>query len=469
MITTRKECKPYAPYGAALQAWKSRRREVLLAGPGDTGKSRLILEKLNFCADKYPKSRMLMVRKTRKSLTQAAMVTYEQRVLPDGWLGSLIRFNTTDQQYEYPNGSIIAVAGMDDPAKVLSSEWDMIYPQEATELTENDWEYLTMRLRNGAMPYQQIIADCNPSYPTHWLKARCDRGATLMLYSRHEDNPSITEERLNTLRALTGVRYLRLYLGQWAAAEGMVYDEWDRPTHVVSKQKLVEWGVFKSDGSLNRDVIQRVVAGVDWGFKNPGVIQVYGLDGDTRIYLLCEVYRTRRTIDWWLEQAKALDKEFGIETFICDPSEPAYIKQFYDNNLYAIGAINDIAPGIDAVKYRLKVAGDGRPRLFVYEESLRERDELREADRQPYCLEQEIDAYAYPQNKDGQMVKEVPVKINDHGVDVLRYVCKWIDRDDSPIAISMSGDSGCKAENQQQDESEALTKRIDISRLLGNI
>src|SRR5581483_5142785 len=176
-----KERRPYQPLGAALKMWRSRRREVLLAGPCDTGKSRACIEKLHFCADKYPHARLLMLRKTRKSLTQAAMVTYEQKVLPEGWLGSLIKFSTTDQQYEYPNGSIIAVAGMDDPAKVLSSEWDLIYVQEATELSENDWEILTMRLRNGAMPYQQLIADCNPGPPTHWLKLRADRGATLML------------------------------------------------------------------------------------------------------------------------------------------------------------------------------------------------------------------------------------------------------------------------------------------------
>lgn len=112
--------------------WRSRRPEIMLSGPGDTGKSRAWLEKLHYCADKYPKARLLIVRKTRASITQSAMVTYEQKVLPDGWLGSLIRWNTTDQQYEYPNGSIIAVAGMDNAAKVLSSEWDIIYVQEVT-------------------------------------------------------------------------------------------------------------------------------------------------------------------------------------------------------------------------------------------------------------------------------------------------------------------------------------------------
>ena len=429
------ERKPYQPMGAALKMWRSSRREVLMAGPGDTGKSRACLEKLHFCADKYPKARLLIVRKTRKSLTQSAMVTYEQRVLPEGWLGEKIKFSTTEQQYEYPNGSVIAVGGMDDPAKILSSEWDMIYVQEATELSENDWEILTMRLRNGRMPYQQLIADCNPSYPTHWLKRRADRGATLMLESRHEDNPSLTPERMAVLDALTGVRYLRLRLGKWAAAEGLVYEEWNRAIHLVSREQLSAWAIFTRDGKLNRKVIRQVFAGVDWGFTNPGVIQVYATDSDDRMYLIREVYRTQRTDEWWLEQAQQLQEEFDIEQFVCDPAQPAYIEKFRQHGLSAIGATNDIAPGISAVQSRLKLAGDGRARLYVYEEALQDRDELRDAVSQPCCLEQEIEEYVWPKAKDGQTVKEVPVKVNDHSMDCLRYSCMWMEESSGEIAL----------------------------------
>lgn len=436
----RKARKPYRPYGAALSAWKTRRREVLLCGPGDTGKSRAILEKLHYCADKYPKIRGLIVRKTRSSLTQSALVTYEQKVLPDGWLGHLIRFNTTDQQYEYPNGSIIAVGGMDNAEKILSSEWDFIYPQEATELSENDWEILTMRLRNGAMPYQQILGDCNPSYPTHWLKSRCDRGATLLLTSQHEDNPSITEERLDVLRSLTGVRRLRLYLGRWAAAEGMVYEGWDRALHLVSLAQLVRWNILNDDETINRKGVKEVVAAVDWGWTNPGVIQVWANDGDGRAYLIHEIYQTQRTIEWWIAQAKHLKKTYGITFFICDPAEPAFIQQFRMAGLSALEADNAIAPGISAMQERLQIAGDGRPRLFVYEQALKERDESRFEARQPHCFESEINEYVWPKQRDGQPIKEVPVKVNDHAMDAARYVCMWLTTGISASALKQELD-----------------------------
>jgi hypothetical protein len=40
-LTRPPERRAYEPFGAARAAWRSARREVLLAGPADTGKSRL--------------------------------------------------------------------------------------------------------------------------------------------------------------------------------------------------------------------------------------------------------------------------------------------------------------------------------------------------------------------------------------------------------------------------------------------
>lgn len=439
--------RPYKRYGAAITAWKSRRREVVLAGPAGTGKSRLWLEKLHYCADKYAGMRGLIVRKTRKSITQSAMVTFEQKVLPEGMLGKAIFWRTQEQEYRYPNGSIIAVAGLDDPSKVMSSEWDMIYPQEATELTEEDWGALTTRIRNGVMPYQQIGGDCNPSYPTHWLKLRAARGELLLLESRHEDNPTITPAYLAALDALPGVLRLRLRYGQWAAAEGMVYESWDRAVHVVSLSRLIEWGIVGKDGKPGK-ATKRVIAGVDWGYTNPGCIQVFALDGDARAYMLYEIYRTQRTIDWWIEQAKYVQSTFGIELFVCDPSEPAYIEQFNKAQLPAIGAINDIAPGISALQERLQIQPDGRTRFSVFESALESRDELRDAAHHPCSFTQEIEAYCWPKSKEGAAVKEVPVKVNDHAMDAARYVCMHL----------------ADPTRSAQDHVRELQRRVEIQR-----
>ena len=114
---------PYQPHGAALGLFRSRAREVLLAGPAGTGKSRACLEKLNLIAMQKP-IRAAIVRKTRKSLTQSAMATFENKVLPRP---NQVRFHEGDQEYRYPSGARIMVAGLDDPEKIGSTEFDIVY------------------------------------------------------------------------------------------------------------------------------------------------------------------------------------------------------------------------------------------------------------------------------------------------------------------------------------------------------
>ncbi|HEY8745912.1 MAG TPA: phage terminase large subunit, partial [Chloroflexota bacterium] len=340
----------YAPRGAARALFTDRSPELLVSGPAGTGKSRACLEKLHLCACKYPGMRGLILRKTHASLTSSGLVTYKTKVLHP--LDHVTFFGGSAQdppEFRYPNGSRILVGGLDKPSKIMSTEYDLIFVQEAVELEENDWESATTRLRNGVMPYQQLLADCNPDAPGHWLKRRADRGVTTLLESRHEENPTVTPAYLAKLDALTGVRYLRLRLGKWAAAEGMVYEAWDRSRHILSPEALLEQGITIPGGMPHPTRTRGVYAGVDWGFSNPGVILVGAVDGDGRLTILHETYRTGRLISWWTDLAVQLAARYRIETFACDPSEPAYLAQFRAAGLDAVAGDNAIAPGIQRV------------------------------------------------------------------------------------------------------------------------
>ena len=79
---------------------------MLISGPAGTGKSRGCLEKLHFLASKYAKMRGLIVRKTRASLTESALVTFEEKVVPANHpiLNGAGRAHR--QAYRYPNGSM---------------------------------------------------------------------------------------------------------------------------------------------------------------------------------------------------------------------------------------------------------------------------------------------------------------------------------------------------------------------------
>jgi PBSX family phage terminase large subunit len=236
--------RPYTPMGSAVKVWTARDAEILVSGPAGTGKSRAILEKFYVFANKYAGFRGLFLRKTRASLTESGLVTWEAKVVPAGHpclKGPARQFR---HKYVFPNESEIVVGGLDNPDRVMSTEYDSIYVQEATECEERDWEYALTRLRSGVVPYQQLIADCNPDAPYHWLYQRCMSGKTLMLESRHEDNPAVTPQYLAILDGLTGVRYKRLRLGLWVAAEGMVYDGWDPVLHQVDEEQLRAMGVI---------------------------------------------------------------------------------------------------------------------------------------------------------------------------------------------------------------------------------
>ncbi|HEU0164304.1 MAG TPA: phage terminase large subunit, partial [Thermomicrobiales bacterium] len=411
--------------------------EVLLDGPAGTGKSLACLKKLDRNAIKYPGSRQLIVRKTRESLTQTGQVTFENHVIVPG---GLVRFHTTQQAYLYPNGSKIVVSGLDRNSKVMSAEYDTVYVQEATEIEEEDLEALTTRLRNGVIPHQQLIADCNPNTEKHWLNQRCIAGKMTRLLSRHEDNPYLWDGRAETwtpqgevyigkLERLSGVRYLRLRKGLWVAAEGQVYEAWDPSKHLIGPDDLEELGLLV-DGQVNRLVTRQVVAGVDWGYTNPGVISVFGADYDYRLFQFAELYMTRKTIDWWIEQAIVLRDEFGIDAFICDPSEPGYIQQFINAGLNAVSAKNDILPGITKVMERLKPAGDDRRRFFLNRSGLRMPDPELVDKKLPICTADEMTSYVWPTKTGVRAAKERPEDHDNHGLDTARYVVAYYDLGD---------------------------------------
>lgn len=428
--------KPYGPRGAAKQLFYLRDKEILLDGPAGTGKTRGILEKINLCLLKYPGSRGLIARKTRASMTESVLVTLE-KVLP---VNSELYPSTTDtlrrirQNYEYPNASSLVVAGLDNVDRIMSTEYDIIGVFEGTELTESEWETLLSRLRNFVMPYQQGIIDCNPGPPSHWLNRRPGSGKMTRLLSKHEDNPVLFDNKgiltkegtgyLEILDHLTGPRYLRLRLGKWVAAEGLVYKEYDATIHLIQP--------FKIPDSWRR------IRVIDFGYTNPFVCQWWAIDNDGRMYMYKEVYMSGRIVEDHAMGELNLDtgKRQGgivawsegenIEESIAD--HDLEDRQTLDrHHVYTVPAYKDIERGIQAVVSRLKVAGDGKPRLFVFRDSLIERDNKLEDQKLPMCTAEEFDGYimAPPQDKHNQ--KEVPVDKDNHGMDAMRYAVAYVD------------------------------------------
>jgi phage terminase large subunit len=417
--------RPYRPQGAALELLRSRDREVVLSGPAGTGKSTAALTKPHACCEKYPGARALMLRKTRVSLTESALVTFEDKVVPEGHPILAGPSRGARHAYRYTNGSTIVCGGLDRPGKIFSTEFDLIFVQEAIELDENGWEALTTRLRNGKIPYQQLLADTNPDRPTHWLKRRCDADRALMLESRHEDNPLIWDRArgewtevgrkyIATLDALTGPRKQRLRYGRWVQAEGVVYEGWNAAVHVIDRFVIP------------KDWLRYWV--VDFGFTNPFVWSAYARDSDGRLYRYREIYRTRRLVEdharWIVELTKGEPKPRAI---ICDHDAEARATLERHFGMPTTPAFKEVPVGIQAVAARLRPAGDGKPRLFFLRDSLDQRDAALHEAKKPCCTEEEFDGYVW-NTGGGRKQGEEPEKRDDHGMDACQYLCANIER-----------------------------------------
>src|SRR5512142_1349950 len=137
--------------GAARAALSDRSPELLVAGPAGTGKSYGALMKVHLMCLKNPGMKALAVRKTAVSLTATGLATYKDHVAQEALAVGIVRWfggsGAEPRGFKHENGSTIAVGGMDNPTKIMSSEYDLIYVQEATEFTPDDWEKCTTRLR----------------------------------------------------------------------------------------------------------------------------------------------------------------------------------------------------------------------------------------------------------------------------------------------------------------------------------
>lgn len=415
----------YAPRGAARRIFGDHSAELVTTGPAGTGKSRGWCELDHLIASTHRDVRILWVRKTRQSLKESVIPTYENKVraLEDG-----VKWQAARGRYWYPwTNSIIALGGMDKASRIMSTEWDIIRCFEVTELALNEWEALTTRLRNNRLPYQQIGGDANPDHPTHWLRQRIDAGTTKEYISVHEDNPTLYDpltgiltpygaSYMSKLDNLTGVRKLRLRYGKWAAAEGIVYEQWNRDVHLIPK--------FLPPPTWPRYWV------IDFGFTHPFVWQCWVRDDDGRLYLWKEIYRTGVLV---AEHARAIFEACKNDrvpsAIICDP-EDAEGRATLTRTWSQLGAVitstiaakKSVTLGIQQLQQRLQPMGDGRPRLFIMRDArIHQPDDALVEARLPTCTSEEPEGYVWD-TRGGMKRGEQPLAVNDHGLSCARYL-----------------------------------------------
>lgn len=435
----------YELCGGNLLGFRDRTsQEILLAGAAGTGKTFANLFKLRKFAEDHARARILLVRKTRVSLTETALVTWERDVLGEGHpLLARDLSRAHRHAYTFANGSTVVTAGMDKPDKVLSSEWDLIYVNEATELEETEWETLGSRLRANAGPFDQLIGDCNPTSPKHWLYKRCKRGQCKLYPTHHYENPRYYDHRRREwtdagrryvhgrLRQLTGSRRDRFLYGKWVSAEGTVYD-YNPEVHDLPAgwAPPAQWPRVWS---------------FDWGDSAPTVMQLWAVDPEGRMYLYREVFRTRMRSDLLGEWARGeLDsgREPAPHGAVCDHDEEKardFMRACPAVHLHMADKA-DRGEGIQAMQARFdrEVLGHragepvyGRPRIFFAPEALAHEPDGNLIDEgRPTSTVDEIVGYVW----DPKFVRDTPIAENDHGCDAARYAVRYADAHLNPFA-----------------------------------
>ena len=286
------------------------------------------------------------------------------------------------------------------------------YVDEATTLVELFFSQLLTRMSvHGA----KLFATTNPDNPHHWLKAKfLDRIAapkteedqTLartwrVWHFTLDDNPALPEEYREQLRAQfpSGLFHRRYILGEWVRAEGAIYDQWDVNRHVVSPADL--------------PVMERVLSlGIDYGTTNQTAGLLLGLSAGT-LYVLDEWAPKIKAGHSLSDVEQSLDLRRWLpsrpvaawqqpEWLHVDPSAASFRQQLFNDGIQnAVPAWNTVLTGIRQVGSLLAI------------------DRLRVS---AACtnLIGEIPGYSWD-SKAAERGENVPVKVNDHFCDGLRY------------------------------------------------
>ena len=190
--------------------------------------------------------------------------------------------------------------------------------------------------------------NCNPAGPNHWFYREWILGAAgrnvLHLHFTMEDNPSLSPEiRERYERLYTGIFYRRFVLGQWAQAEGRVYDFFE-----PEMAARVPEGRFES-----------FYISCDYGTVNPMSMGLWGLQGGIW-YRVAEFYfdsraKKRQMTDGEYEQAlRELAGGRNIREVIVDPSAASFIQLLRQKGWRVRKADNDVLSGIRATADALK-------------------------------------------------------------------------------------------------------------------
>lgn len=272
---------------------------------------------------------------------------------------------------------------------------------EATGWPRSFWEMLETRL---SLETSWLLATCNPGTQNHHLvekvlvparKGDPDYHVEKMLLRHNPFVPVKVKRRFD--KSYTGVFRRRMIMGEWVAAEGAVFEDWDPSLMTVRPGDIPE--------------LRKVIAfGVDYGTNDETVGQVLALGVDGILYITDEwrPQKGRRLTDKMLVDNMTLWRERRVDAGLelpkynyIDPAAASFKEEMRIQRITPHDADNDVINGISVVASQLSA---GTLKISTSCKLLLE--ELPNYRWDPKAAERGIDK---------------PIKENDHATDAFRY------------------------------------------------
>ncbi len=305
---------------AFSEVHRSKKRYIALKGSAGSGKSVDTAQQYLIRLLKDKGRNLVCIRKsdvTNRDSTYAELTGAIYRL----GLDKYFECRLSPLQIRCINGNMIIFRGVNDEKqreKLKSITFQKgkltdVWIEEATELTQSDFEIIDDRLR-GNLPkgqFYQIKMTFNPVNKNHWIKKqffdRQDEN-TLTCHSSYLDNRFIDDAykaRMQRRKEVDPDGYRIYGLGDWGEIGGLVLKNWEA-----------------KEISLDANDYDDVAIGQDFGFNHANAILQLGIKDDD-IYILKEIYVYEKDTS---EIIYIADKMDLVGKMWCDSAEPDRIK-----------------------------------------------------------------------------------------------------------------------------------------------
>lgn len=365
-------------------------RYIAFGGARGGGKSWAVRVKAVLLAFNYPAIKIMIVRRTYPELRSNHIEPLKLI------LGDFAVYKDSTKEFTFPNGSVIMFrhcANATDIDKYQGTEVDVLFLDEATQLSEAEFDRLKACVRGvNAFP-KRIYLTCNPGGVGHGFVKRLfiDRRFTehenpddyVFIQSFVTDNHALMEadpDYIRQLEALPPKLRKAWLLGQWDLFEGQFFEEFrDDPDHYDDRLYTHVIAPFEiPDG-------WKIVRSFDFGFRRPFSCDWWAIDYEGRAYLILQLYGCTDTpndgVKWhpdrifseihriesehrWL-RGKRID---GVaDPSIWDGSRGESVVESADRHfVYFSKGDNKRIPGWMQCHYRLAFDGEGKPMVYFF-------------------------------------------------------------------------------------------------------